>query len=63
MNETSYLYVDEQNFVTYANDRDNINNRCESKWRRFVIPTKNVVAFMKYYQLRFHPRTLKNIVK
>lgn len=63
MKETSYLYVDEKNFVTYANDEDSNVNRYYTNWRRFVMPSKNVVMFMKYYQLRFHPLTLKNVVK
>lgn len=63
MNETCYLYVDKQNFVTYAMNRDNINNRYEPSWRRYLLKPENVKIFMKYYELRFHPRTLKNVVK
>jgi len=63
MKPTSYIYVDENNFVTYALDRDNVNNRYGTNWRRFVLPTKNVPLFMRYYRLRFHPLTLKNVVK
>ena len=63
MKATSFIYVDENNFVTYALDRDNINNRIYTNWKRYVMPSKNVPLFMKYYQLRFHPLTLKNVVK
>jgi hypothetical protein len=62
MNELSYIYIDEKGFVTYALDKDNVTNRNYTNWKRFVMPSKNVVLFMRYYGLRFHPRTLKNVV-
>jgi hypothetical protein len=62
MNETSYLYVVDNKFVAYADFKDSAINRQAPDLKRFVLATKNVVLFMKYYQLRFHPKALKNIV-
>jgi len=63
MNAMSFVYVDENNLVTYALDRDNANNRYCTKWRRYEMPSVNVVKFMRYWGLKFHPLTLKNVVK
>ncbi len=67
--ETVYLYTDKNNLIVYCYPEDDVINEhialCEpNRFKRFVLKGhKTLGIFFHYYELQFHPLTLKNVVK
>jgi hypothetical protein len=61
MRGTVYIYIDSQNYVVYADFRDSLTNRLNPELKRFTMTPEAHGIFARYYQLRLHPATLKNV--
>jgi len=61
--EYAYFYIDAANRVVYNDFVDSLVNFPNKQLRRYVVKSEYVSLFIRYYQLRLHPETLKHVVK
>lgn len=59
----TYLYVDAQNFVVYADFKDSPTNRRNSKLKSYEMHWESVGLFFRYFRLKIHPKAKQNIIK
>jgi len=56
-----FLYIDQAGLVVYCDTVDSLTNFPNRSLRRYAIPEANVGIFIRYYELRLHPRARKNV--